>query len=194
MPMAASPEPARARPPVFLLALNALLAAAVLALWSFDPEATIEQVAEPPGRVPTATIAAPKILVRQPVDAAALTETLSRPLFRADRRPFRPATPGASAAPAEVSKVAASAPQPDFQLVGLLTRSGGYGRALVRSKSAPRGEWVSVGDDVGGWRVASIGPASIEIENGAWREVVPIERPRGFENAETRSDTAGDRR
>ena len=105
-------------------------------------------------------------------------ETLKRPLFRADRRPYVAPPP----APAPVPQVVAAAPvapplpPPNVKLAGIVT-AGGTARALLRTPTEASGTWKRAGDVVDGWRLDRIGLSDIEFVVGQRRIVVRLEPP-----------------
>ncbi len=109
---------------------------------------------------PPAEVSAERIVLAVP-RLAAFQEIARRPVFHESRRP-----PAAAAAPAE----ARAAPPPDLRLLGL-ARGAGAGRAIVAT-AAGRTEILSIGEEIGGWRLAAIsGDAAVFAREGARHRV-----------------------
>jgi hypothetical protein len=94
-----------------------------------------------------------------------LTESVDRPLFYANRRP---PTPDPVAVPA-----AAPIQRGDFSLVGVSIRRDRR-EALIRRNSTKALAWVAEGDKLDEWKVTSVQPDRIVLEQGAEREVVEL--------------------
>ena len=92
-------------------------------------------------------------------------ETVTRPLFNADRKPI------------ERDKEAAAAPtaaplNTGMQLVGIVKSAGAPGRALIRFSGEAMGKWVPEGETVNGWHLASVKTSSVVLEgNGQTQEL-----------------------
>jgi hypothetical protein len=96
--------------------------------------------------------------------AESFAETLSRPLFRASRRPPE-AEKIQRAEPLRAPPPRAIAELPDgLELVGIMKQEGRNGRAMIRSGDAPDGYWVEVGHVLSGWRLSRIEAGSITFE------------------------------
>ena len=97
-------------------------------------------------------------------------ETLARPIFRADRKPFvaavEPPPP-----PVEVSVQAPDAPpaQPPegLKLVGVMRDGEGRDRALVKSAQSPSASWLEVGDEIDGWQISEITQSGMTLSADA---------------------------
>jgi len=103
--------------------------------------------ADDPPPAPIATPAAP--LAGQPLEQ--LSATRERPLFSPTRRP-PPAPPSVAEGPPPPPP---PAPPPDVALYGIVM-DGEQARAVIRASPADKMTRVSIGDDVGGWKVAQI--------------------------------------
>jgi len=92
-------------------------------------------------------------------------ETVTRPLFNADRKPI------------ERDKEAAAAPaaaplHTGMQLVGIIRSAGTPGRALIRFAGEPIGKWVPEGETVNGWHLTAVKAFSVVLEgNGQTQEL-----------------------
>jgi hypothetical protein len=92
------------------------------------------------------------------IDKAALSDTVSRPLFAPSRsRPPEVVAESAEAAPPPPP------PPPSFALLGVV-RDGGRAIALVRNVTDGMSFRVEVGDTIGGWQVAGVEATSIRLE------------------------------
>lgn len=102
-------------------------------------------------------------------------ETVARPLFNATRRPV------ASAKPQIGEPSSTSSLQPlQMQLVGLAITTSRGGRALVRSGADRNGTWVSIGDELRGWRLSEINSDRAIFVAGGSQQVLLLskgERP-----------------
>jgi hypothetical protein len=110
-------------------------------------------------------------------NASELTATLSRPLFRADRRPASIDKAVAVVPPvrAQVPSAAVAVFPPDLKLVGVVKTTGSASpRVLLRSSEAPRGQLIGVGETVAGWRIISIGADDVIFETGAQRHTLSM--------------------
>lgn len=112
-----------------------------------------------------------------------ITETLLRPLFHANRRPFVPPAVAVAAAPV-VDEEANPSPQaevdetppetrPDLRLAGV-SISGGNRRALLGPAEGTEVRWYTQGDDLGGWIVASITSQTVTLASGDRSFTVPL--------------------
>jgi hypothetical protein len=103
-----------------------------------------------------------------------LTVSISRPLFRPDRRPFvvSPIVPVPEslapvlpepAAPVLVEESVPPPPPPTFPQVTLrgIHRTAQVDSALVESAAFPQGQWMHVNDEVEGWQIKSISDDAI---------------------------------
>ncbi|MCV3243106.1 hypothetical protein [Mesorhizobium sp. ZC-5] len=101
------------------------------------------------------------------------TETLLRPLFHANRRPFVAPPPEVTAAPVVGDEVALLAgaesepptqpePKPNLMLVGI-SISGGTKSALLGLVENPDVRWYSEGDNLDGWILASINNQAVTM-------------------------------
>lgn len=93
-----------------------------------------------------------------------LTETTSRPLFTASRRPFEQKAEAPPPPPVEVAKPAT--PPDHLKLVGVVRLGGGLEKALIRSSADVPGRWVPVGDSVDGWQVREVSIDKAVVEMG----------------------------
>ncbi|MDP1906734.1 MAG: hypothetical protein Q8K85_00440 [Hyphomicrobium sp.] len=90
------------------------------------------------------------------IDAAALSDTVDRPLFAPSRsRPPEVVAERAQAPPPP--------PPPSFALLGVV-HDGGRAIALVRKVSDGTTFRVEVGDTIGGWQVAGVEATSIRLQ------------------------------
>ncbi|MEQ1718042.1 MAG: hypothetical protein ABL907_19045 [Hyphomicrobium sp.] len=118
-------------------------------------------------------------------DAAALdrmaefTETLARPLFRADRRPYvaKPVAEMAATAVAEQAPAIADVPSSDsiaqkpnapplpagLTLVGIMSDAAGERRALLRFAGATANRWLAAGAELDGWTITTMTPTAISL-------------------------------
>lgn len=97
--------------------------------------------------------------LKTPLDArpaGSFSETVSRPIFNAGRKPVERQQPAA----------AAIVGPEDLRLVGILQTASGTKRALIRTGGDSKGQWLVEGGAVSGWTVKSIGPRSVVVASG----------------------------
>lgn len=93
--------------------------------------------------------------VSPPLALADLTETIKRPLFRADRRP-------PAAAPKDKPELLEAAPAIEastadgLRFIGTMRTGAATERALIRIAGNPAATWVEQGSGIGGWTVKAI--------------------------------------
>jgi hypothetical protein len=102
-------------------------------------------------------------IVAPPPRPGNLSETTTRPIFNASRRPIEIKKVVAADA-VSVPAVARVAPE-QLLLVGILHIGVGDDRALIRETSDDLGSWVLIGDSIQGWRVRKITSEMAVIEN-----------------------------
>lgn len=174
---------ARPRKTIACLATSAAMLAGLCWQLTASPADTSPIAPQPPAPAEAADDgsrqAAPEFAMpgREP-DAAALAETLQRPLMRPGRRPFvaPPAvapTPETESAPegppamAEVQQppVEAAPPLPQgLALIGIMGSAAHGRRVLLRTADKPEARWLQQGESLDGWSVAAIGPASVKLD------------------------------
>jgi hypothetical protein len=84
---------------------------------------------------------------------SALSETVVRPLFNSNRKPFI-APVSEVVSQDERHPEAAQKAELDagmFRLIGLMTAGASKQRALIRLSGAPAAEWLEAGAEIGGW-------------------------------------------
>jgi hypothetical protein len=116
-----------------------------------------------PGSVPTGTD-------RQENRARNYTDTLARPMFRADRKPFvAEVTPPPPVEETVQEQPAAPQTQPPegLKLVGIMRDGEGRDRALVKSAQSPTASWVGIGDEIDGWSISEIAPSAVTLSADA---------------------------
>jgi hypothetical protein len=108
-------------------------------------------------------------------------ETLKRPLFTPTRRPYDPANnrapvPTPPEAPQPIQP-APPAPRPALQvkLVGFAASPQRGKRALVRAANEKVGTWLSIGDQVAGWRLRELSADRAVFEYDSQRQVLEFE-------------------
>lgn len=156
-----------------LAALTLATAAAALNWWAFDLDIDVSPLA--PGGAAPIPGDAPRVepAPQTPQDTAELySETLSRPLFRSNRRPAEVRTPddGEQAALEHGDGQGLQG----VELAGVMREGGKASRALVRSPASPMGSWVEVGHLVDGWRLSEIDDSGIVFEAGGQRRKLSL--------------------
>jgi general secretion pathway protein N len=92
-----------------------------------------------------------------------------RPLFLPSRKPIAaPAAAGTAAAPA------GPPPLPAVTLVGVLL-GGGNSVAEIKTNGAAFSQAMRVGDTLGGWQIAAIGPDHITLRSGGYSQDVRMD-------------------
>ena len=98
-------------------------------------------------------------------------ETLARPIFRADRKPFVAAVEPPPPVIEEVVEAPQAAPpaQPPegLKLVGVMRDGEGRDRALVKSAQSPSASWLEVGDEIDGWQISEITQSGMTLSADA---------------------------
>ena len=92
-----------------------------------------------------------------------LSETTTRPIFNASRRPVEPKK--VAVADATPVPAAATVAPEQLLLVGILHIGAGDDRALIREASDDLGSWMLIGDSIQGWRVRTISSEMAVIES-----------------------------
>ncbi len=103
----------------------------------------------------------------------AYSETLARPVFFKDRRPF--VSPPPPPPPRPVALVVAPPPvtNPGLGIAGIAITENGK-QAFVTSATSKDGSWVREGEDVMGWRVARITGDSVTIQKAQQSIELPL--------------------
>jgi hypothetical protein len=151
------------------LALNAL--GLVLLMSGDAPQTT--PAATPPQK-PEGISSAPA----EPAEKA-YAETFQRPLFMRSRLPYEPPPPSVPqsvlAPPAPPPAAMLQPPPPagpsldrSIRVAGIIV-DGRISRALVMAASQPQGEWLGIGGEIGGWRLAEITREGIVLTAGDQR-------------------------
>lgn len=121
-----------------------------------NPEATLDEPAPQPSQSIT-------------LKTSNYPQTLARPLFFPDRQPpkQKKQTPKNAASK---QKTVPERHLPDgIKLVGILRSNHTPGRALIRSKEQPTGNWVEEGQEFDGWRIRRIDRSRVIMETGKKR-------------------------
>jgi len=94
----------------------------------------------------------------EPRQLSEFKQTVTRPIFATDRRPVE------RKPKAEISStlVAAEAVPKQLQLIGVI--KGEKARALIRSNTSAQGTWMSIGEDIDGWRLREVADNAATIE------------------------------
>ena len=105
-------------------------------------------------------------------------QTLARPIFFKTREPYvPPPPPPPPKAPVARPPVAGPPVDPGVTVSGILIGEG-VRKAYVSSRTDPRGAWVSEGDDLAGWKIKSVEPTAITLEQQERRIEVLLYPPR----------------
>ena len=97
-------------------------------------------------------------------------QTLARPIFFKDRRPYRPPPPKppappkvAKAAPKPVAPAPPPITNPNLTLAGIAITSDAK-QAFMTQSSKAEGSWVKEGEEIMGWRVHVILPGEVTLQ------------------------------
>ena len=114
---------------------------------------------------------------------ADFSQTVSRPLFRSDRRP-PVAKPTEQPPPTIQEQPAAPSSADTLRLIGMMRSGTSARRALIRVAGLPTATWVETGGEIGGWTVGKIEADRVMIQrNGDKAELKlftpkPVEAPK----------------
>lgn len=109
---------------------------------------------------------------RRVATAQDYSETIARPIFNSSRRPIE------AGSVKQAARAMAPPIQPlQLQLIGVAALSARGQRALVRPVAERNGIWMSIGDEVGGWRLLDIGQDAATFVSGANRQVLLLNKP-----------------
>ncbi len=108
-----------------------------------------------------------------------ISETVTRPLFNATRRPAPPPkiednTAATLKLPLPPAITTTSTPPSNLRLIGTMRSGDKQRRALVQVENAPSAAWLEVGADAGGWRVSEIGEDHIVVEAAGARSTLVL--------------------
>jgi hypothetical protein len=142
-----------------LAAANVWLLTVVLANPSVDEPAGVAAPAWSPKPSSTGGTATAKPL-------GAYRETLAQPVFFKTREPY--VAPARPAPPPPTPAVVAKPPPPVIVDPGLAVTgiiiSPGVRKAYLHGKTDPRGNWVSEGETLTGWKVQTIEPGGVKLQ------------------------------
>jgi hypothetical protein len=105
------------------------------------------------------------------LDKDSLNEMVERPLFAPSRH--RPPPPSVAASEPEPPAAPPPKPAPPSYILLGVVRDGDRAIALLRNRSDGRNFRVEVGDMIGGWQIAAVGPVSVMLKraDGTQHEV-----------------------
>lgn len=171
-------DPLQIAAAVVLLIAGGVTALALLQPIATSPIATVGATDQPDADA--AAAARPP----RPGPLASYGETLARPLFEPTRRPVavKPLETTQPAVVAPVPKVAPAAPPVSFaglKLLGVVKTGAEPIRALVRAGDGETGQWVTVGAQLGRWRIETISDGAVVLEaQGTRVELAMFAAPR----------------
>ena len=101
----------------------------------------------------------------QPAPAELFSQSMTRPIFSRTRLPFKPPQP-VLPAPPPMPLPAIVPPRQAEEGIALLgiVLSGDTRRALLRLRAFPQGKWVTVGEEVNGWRLSEVAPDRVMLQ------------------------------
>lgn len=139
----------RAAAILVMVALNLALANALRI-------AASHEIPVQPGIFAASTQLLPELPVQsyQPPPFESFAQTLARPVFSRDRRPYQPVLPAPPPPPRlPPPPPGAVVPRRSAEGIGLLgiLMNGPAHRALLRLPSFPKGQWVNEGEEISGW-------------------------------------------
>jgi hypothetical protein len=95
----------------------------------------------------------------------AYRQTLAQPVFFKTREPYvaPPPRPAAPPVPAAVAKPPPVIVDPGLAVAGIIIGQG-VRKAYIHGKSDPHGSWVSEGEALTGWKVQTIAPDGVKLQ------------------------------
>ena len=142
-----------------------------------------ETIETSPLMPPAATTPSPTVdhtkLDEKPLTIDAFSETVTRPLFYAARRPAPPPKTEDSTAvtvtpPPPSTPVAAVATPSKLRLIGTMRNGEKRHIALVQAENSSRAEWLEVGAGFGGWQLKEIAEDHIVVEASGVLSILTI--------------------
>jgi hypothetical protein len=97
---------------------------------------------------------------------SAYRQTLAQPVFFKTREPYVAPPPRPAAPPTPVAIPKPPAPvvvDPGLTVAGIIIGAG-VRKAYIHGKSDPHGSWVSEGEALTGWKVQTIGPDGVKLQ------------------------------
>lgn len=164
--MANAPAKPARWPSLLLLAAALTLAAVDWDLATHEPETTA--IAPAPAAETAVHDASAPVSPQKPGEThKALTETLSRPLFRADRRPYIPKAVAPGTQAVAVHAPAMAKPRPPLpsglKLIGIVTETDGARSALLRTDASQGARSYALGNRIEGWTLTAIDEGSATL-------------------------------
>ncbi len=101
-------------------------------------------------------------------------QTKSRPLFFANRRPVDRTPSKIAAAAPKPAKIVPLYPLEQLQLIGIVRTGKDSARALIRAGTDGQGAWVSIGDQVRGWKLQEVNDEIAVLESNGQRGEVKL--------------------
>ena len=141
---------------MFVLAVIVALGYINWRLWFYTPDVSPIAVSAAAGERSARGAAVDSSLTPGAVSVAQPSQTTSRPLFFANRRPPDKAGPTAATKFAVAPQVAPRSSLDHFQLVGIMRTGRKNRRALIRTEADGQGVWIGVGEHIQGWQLKEI--------------------------------------
>ena len=143
-------------------------------LWLFTPDASPISTPAAAGEGKARGTGADSGLFPSPASLAQLSQTTSRPLFFANRRPPDKTQPATAVKSAVAPQAAPAGPLDQFQLVGIMRIGQKNRRALIRTAADGQGVWIGVGEHIRGWQVKEIGDDRAVFEANGQRGQIQL--------------------
>ena len=157
-----------------LFATVAALAYVNWSIWGSTLDTSAIAAGEDAGKTSSAILPDEGALIPAARSIGEFPQTKARPLFFANRRPADGSPPGTAAVVPKPTRIVPSFPLEQLQLIGIV-RTGKDGvRALIRAGSDSQGAWVSIGDQVRGWKLQAISDEIAVLESNGQRGEVKL--------------------
>ena len=141
---------------MLLLAIIGALGYINWQLWFYTPDVSPIAVQAAAGERSARGAAADSSLISGSVSVAQPSQTTSRPLFFANRRPPDKAESTAATTITVAPQLAPRSSLAQFQLVGIMRTGRKNRRALIRTEADGQGVWIGVGEHIQGWQLKEI--------------------------------------
>lgn len=164
-----------------------LLTAAVAGLgygnWQAVNEAIDTTPIMPPVPATPVTAADPTTTGPKTITLNDISETVSRPLFMASRRPAPPPkndeNTSLTQTPPPPAPSANATPPANLRLIGTMKSGDTQRKALIQVENSQSAKWLDVGADAGGWRVSEIAEDHVVVEAAGARSTLLLHPSKG---------------
>jgi hypothetical protein len=143
-------------------------------IWSSPPETSALAVPGVVGNASPVILPDEASLVPPARAIGEFQQTKARPLFFANRRPVDRNPPKVAAVVAKPAKIVPLFPLEQLQLIGIVRTGKDKVSALIRAGNDAQGAWVSVGDQVRGWKLQEVNDEIVVLESNGQRGEVKL--------------------